>query len=292
MSGLRVLVTGGSGQVGTALRLSAPPDVEVSAPASDTLDVTRIDQVERHIRAFRPDVVINAAAYTAVDRAEDDRECAFEVNSQGARNVAQACAAIGCGLIHLSTDYVFDGHKPNAYSEADPPHPINVYGASKLAGERAVLDLNADSLVLRVSWVFASSGSNFVRTMLSRADRPELRIVDDQHGSPCAADDIASALWSIARRWSSASPKGLFHFASSPVVTWYGFADRIFAAARANGLIRAVPKLKPVSSREYVTRAVRPLNSVLDDTRLRAAYGLETPDWRIALDRVLSQLAA
>ena len=239
---------------------------------------------------FRPDAVINAAAYTQVDQAEDEPEAAFAVNAEGAGCIAAACAAHGCPLLHLSTDYVFNGLKPEPYAESDPAAPINAYGRSKLAGEQAVADILDAHLILRVSWVFSATGANFVKTMLNLADRDELRVVNDQHGAPTAAPSIATALWRILERMATAPRFGLYHLASQPPTTWHGFATAILAGLAEQEGRGALPSLIPIPTAEYPTRAARPRNSLLNGARLQRHYGIAPADWRTELGKVLRVL--
>ena len=288
---MQVLITGGSGQIGTALRESAPPGMELRTPSSEELDIRSAASVAGAFAAAPPDLAINAAAYTAVERAEEDPELAMEVNGTGARNLAAACAASGCSLIHLSTDYVFDGHKEGPYADQDPPSPLNVYGHSKLAGEHAVREELERHLILRVSWVFSATGSNFVKTMMRLAEREEVRVVNDQHGTPCPASDIAAAIWRVAHRWTTGpSPVGTYHFASAPATTWYEFAREVFAALCEADPGARTPRVVPITTAEHPTLAARPRNSLLDSTRLRTDFGISMPDWHIALRSVVRRL--
>ncbi len=235
--------------------------------------------------------MINAAAYTKVDQAEGDSEAAFAVNAEGARHVAKACAAEGCPLLHLSTDYVFDGAKRGPYVESDPPAPINAYGHSKLAGEQAVAEVLDAHLTLRVAWVFSATGANFVKTMVNLAGRDELKVVNDQRGAPTAARSIAATLWRILERMAGTPRFGLYHFASEPPTTWHGFAAAIFAELAERQDADALPKLVPIPSADYPTRAARPGNSLLSGARLHGHYGIGPADWRGELKRVLATLA-
>ena len=287
---MRVLLTGGSGQVGSALRESVPVDALMHAPSSRDLDIRSRESLDVAFAALRPDLVINAAAYTQVERAEEESESAMRVNGAGAGHVAAACAAFGCPLIHLSTDYVFDGKRQRPYREEDAPAPLNVYGRSKLAGEQAVRDNLEQHLILRVSWVFSATGSNFVKTLLGLAGRDELRVVNDQHGTPCAAAHIAAAIWRIAGQLAATPRFGTYHFASVPVTTWYEFAKAVYVALRDADPGAKVPSVVPITTREWVTRAARPRNSVLDSTRLRTDFGVSEPDWREELRSVVQKL--
>ena len=288
----RILVTGGSGQVGTAIQALAPLSVSVHAPPSAQLDVSEGRSVAAAFADFRPDAVINAAAYTKVDQAEDEPEAAFAVNAEGARHIAKACVANGCPLLHLSTDYVFDGAKRGPYVESDPAAPINAYGRSKLAGEQAVAEVLDAHLILRVAWVFSATGANFVKTMLNLAGRDELRVVNDQRGAPTAARSIAAVLWRILERMADVPRFGLYHFASGPPTTWHGFAAAIFAGIAEREGRHALPKLIPIPTAEYPTRAARPQNSLLSGSRLQRHYGIGPADWRGELGKVLAALAS
>ncbi len=264
--------------------------MSVHAPSSAQLDVSDGRSVAAAFADFRPDAVINAAAYTKVDQAEDESEAAFAVNAEGARQIALACAANDCPLLHLSTDYVFDGLKPGPYVESDPPAPINAYGRSKLAGEQAVAEVLDAHLILRVSWVFSPTGANFVKTMLNLAGRDELRVVNDQRGAPTAARSIAVALWRILERMATAPRFGLYHFACEPPTTWHGFAAAILAGLAERENRGAMPKLIPIPTAEYPTRAARPPNSLLNGARLQRHYGIGPADWRTELEEVLAAL--
>jgi dTDP-4-dehydrorhamnose reductase len=268
----------------------APADVSVFAPTSAELDISDPRSVDRAFSRIHPDLVINSAAFTAVDRAELERDRAFAVNSDGAANIARACAAAAVPLIHLSTDYVFDGSKRTPYVEDDATAPLNVYGASKLAGERGISECDGHYRILRVSWVFSATGTNFVKTMLGLAGREELRVVNDQSGTPCAADDIAECIWLISRTWDSAQ-RGIFHFSSAPETTWYQFAKAIFSGAYSTGIIAHAPTVVPIPSSEYPQRATRPGYSMLDSTRLFDTFGVKPRDWTESLAKVMAQLA-
>ena len=276
--------------MGTAIQALAPAAVSVHAPPSAELDVSDGRSVAAAFADFRPDVVINAAAYTKVDQAEDESEAAFAVNAQGARQIASACADHRCPLAHLSTDYVFDGEKPSPYTESDPTAPINAYGRSKLAGEQAIAAVLDSHLILRVSWVFSATGANFVKTMLNLAERDELKVVIDQQGTPTAAHSIAAALWHILKRMAAAPRFGLYHLASEPPTNWHGFAAAIFAELAKRDRRGALPKLIPIPTADYPTRAARPRNSLLNGARLQRDYGIPPADWRVELGKVLAAL--
>jgi dTDP-4-dehydrorhamnose reductase len=234
-----------------------------------------------------PDLVINAAAYTAVDQAEQEPDAAFAINRDGPAALAEACAKIGAPLLHLSTDYVFDGMKAGPYCEDDPVNPLSVYGASKEAGERAIRARLPDHLILRSSWVYAPEGRNFVRTMLRLArECEEVRVVDDQRGSPTAAADIAGALIAAAGRiLAGGRDFGTFHFCGQGATSWHGFAQAIFEVSQGRR-----PRLLAVPSSAYPTPALRPANSVLDCGKFRRSYGISARPWRESLVQCLAEI--
>ncbi|HKA91995.1 MAG TPA: dTDP-4-dehydrorhamnose reductase [Haliangiales bacterium] len=281
---MKFLVTGGDGQVGRALaRRGAALGHAVVAVGRSALDVTDRGAVDRTIASWNGDAVINAAAYTAVDRAETERERAFAANRDGAANLAAACARRGLKLLHISTDYVFDGEKPIPYVEGDPVRPINAYGESKAAGEAAVRDLHPGAAIVRTSWVFGIDGPNFVRTILRLArERRVLQVVDDQRGCPTFADDLADALIDLAAR---AHVPPVLHFCGDGPTTWHAFAEAIVAGARARGPL-ACERVDAITTAERAAPARRPRSSVLD-TSLARALGIASPAWRPGLDRML-----
>ncbi|WP_425056525.1 dTDP-4-dehydrorhamnose reductase [Pseudomonas abyssi] len=285
---MRVLVTGASGQVGHALLACQPQGVECLAPSSSELDLSQPQQISQLLGQWRPELIINAAAYTAVDRAESEPEHAFAVNASAVEHLSAAASAIGARLFQLSTDYVFPGDTAAPLTEDAPCKPLNVYGTSKLAGERAALGLGEQALVLRTSWVFGAHGNNFVKTMLRLgAERQQLGIVCDQTGGPTPAQAIAQALWKLAEL---PGPHGVFHYSGNPPCSWYDFAQRIFANAVQLGLLKQAPKLTPLTTAEYPTAAQRPASTVLDCTRLQRECGIAQPDWTRALTSCLQQM--
>jgi dTDP-4-dehydrorhamnose reductase len=284
--GVTLLILGAGGQVGRALGARAGDAARGLARAD--CDITDRGAVAQALSAPGLSAVVNCAAYTAVDRAESEQERAFAVNADGAGIVARAAAERGLPLLHLSTDYVYAGTGTAPYREDQPIAPVNVYGASKAAGDAAVAAATPAHLILRVSWVFGVHGANFVKTMLRLArERCELRVVDDQTGGPTEAGDIADAIMLMAAR--SRQPGfafwGTYHFAGRPSTTWHGFARAIFARAA-----KPVPRLVPIKSRDYPTPAVRPLNSMLECGRIRRVFGIDRPDWRRSLARVMADL--
>ncbi|MBL28871.1 MAG: dTDP-4-dehydrorhamnose reductase [Rhodospirillaceae bacterium] len=286
---IRLLVTGAGGQVGRALLEAAPlVDVLVTGLGHSSLDITRKDEVAERIAAERPDIVVNAAAYTAVDKAESETEAAFAANETGPANLAAACDTLGMPLIHLSTDYVFDGRAEGPYGEDDPVAPLGTYGRSKEAGERAVRRSNSRHVILRTAWVFGASGHNFLRTVLRLAeDRDELRIVDDQYGCPTPARDIADAVLTLAPQLlERPETAGTYHFCGAGPTTWFGFADAIVEAAAP--LTGRRPRLVPIPSSAYPTPAPRPANSVLDCRKIGETFGIGQRPWREGLAAALA----
>ena len=283
----KILIAGGSGQVGHCLKAQLEGCAELSAPDSAVLDISNRDSVWRAVEAFRPEYIINAAAYTAVDKAEGDAGRAFAVNRDGARHLAEAAEAAGVAMLHISTDYVFDGAGGAPYDEAAPTAPQNIYGASKLAGEQAVLAACRRAVVIRTSWVFGAHGQNFVKTMLRLGrERDSLGIVADQYGAPTAAADIAAALITIVRRHTPgqlAERAGVYHYCGSPYASWFEFAEIIFAEAAAQGVLAKIPAVKPLATADYPTPAKRLADSRLDCGKIRTVFGIGPCDWYSAL---------
>lgn len=288
---MTILITGAAGQVGR--ELVSQIDEPAHAFSHHELDITDAGAVEAALATIRPHVVINCAGYTAVDRAETDRMVAEAVNVSGARNLAASCEKHGAALLHISTDYVFDGSKTAPYVESDQPHPQTVYGLTKWKGEQAIRTTVQRHVILRVSWVFGLYGENFVKTILRLAMQHEtLRIVSDQHGAPTPAANIAETLLILARRVTQGRslPWATYHYAGVPDTTWHEFASQIVCRAHAIGLL---PKLVPVtaiSTRQYPTPVRRPANSRLNCTAIATRLGVSRPDWRPMLDAVLQQM--
>ena len=283
-------MTGKQGQVALSLAERAGPDAKVILLGRPELDLAEPASISAAIAAARADVVVNAAAYTAVDKAETERDMAFAVNGAGAGAVAAAAQALGVPIIHLSTDYVFDGSKAAPYIEADPTAPLGVYGASKLAGEQAVLAAHPGAVICRTAWVYSPFGANFVKTMLRLADtRDELGVVVDQIGNPTSALDIADCVLALAGKLAGqqAAP-GIFHMTGSGEASWADLAEAIFAASAAHGGPSA--RVRRITTADYPTPAPRPANSRLDCRKLAATYGLSLPDWRPSLAAVTARL--
>ncbi|MGY0611092.1 MULTISPECIES: dTDP-4-dehydrorhamnose reductase [unclassified Luteimonas] len=297
---MRLLLLGANGQVGHALRRALAPLGEVvcttrsgtlpDGVACERADFDQPGTLPGLVERIAPDVVVNAAAYTAVDRAETERESAFRANAEAPGALAEACARRDALLVHYSTDYVFDGSGNRPWREGDPTAPLGVYGASKLAGEEAVRGSGARHMVFRTAWVYDAHGHNFMRTMLRLAgERDELRVVDDQHGTPTAASLIASVTASVLA--STERPSGLWHLTASGGTSWHGFASAIIDSAHARGLLARRPRIVPVPTSEYPTPARRPACSRLDTSALRAQWAIELPEWDRDLQRVLDGMA-
>ena len=287
---MKLMITGVSGQLGSELtRLGGKHTL--LAVDHDELDVTDFDAVVRCVDGFSPDAVINAAAYTAVDRAESDVEVAFAVNRYGPKNLARACGRANIPLIHVSTDYVFDGSKQGAYLETDPVAPLGVYGRSKLAGEQAVLSYCPKSIVLRTSWLFSSHGQNFVKTMLRLAsEREELGIVADQHGCPTSASELARALYAVVEKGLDEGSRGIYHFCQPEPTTWFGFAQAVFDEARAQGIPLKINSVNALTTEDYPTPAKRPVNSVMACAKFEETFDFTIRPWRDSLTEVIALL--
>lgn len=290
---MRVLITGANGQVGKELLALVPEGFQAVGYGSEQLDITKHEQVFAVVKDINPALIINAAAYTAVDKAESDTEQAYKVNCDGVRNLALAAAGTGIPVFHISTDYVFAGNKAQPYTEEDLTLPTGVYGASKLAGEQALAAECAQYVILRTSWVFGQHGNNFVKTMLRLAqEREQLGIVADQHGSPTSAASIASALWQLAQQYRAKGGLqwGIYHYSGAPACTWHDFAQEIFRQAYAKGKLQRIPVLQAITTLDYPTPAKRPANSVLECKKLKQLYEISSSDWRDDLGQVIEQL--
>ena len=287
-----VLLTGGSGQVGTEIIRQSPATMNIVAPSSAELNLGDPDAILAMVASRPWAAVINCGAYTAVDRAESEVIESWRANALGPAALAQTTAAAQIPLIHVSTDYVFDGSKTGPYRESDPVAPLGVYGGSKEAGEQAVRTGNRRHLILRTAWVVSPHGANFVKTMLRLAQtRPEVRVVDDQRGSPTSAADIAAALLKITARMITSpqlAPTGTYHFVNAGEATWCELARAVFDMAEARGA--PAPRLEAITTAEFPTPARRPANSRLDVAKLRADYGIEPRPWRVAVEDVVEAL--
>jgi dTDP-4-dehydrorhamnose reductase len=288
---MKVLVFGAGGQIGREIcRAAWPPRCAVLPLDENAVDITKSAAVAAMLARETPDLAINLAAYTAVDRAESEPEAAWAVNCAGASHVAAACDESATPLIHLSTDYVFDGRKTEAYLEDDAVGPLNVYGRSKEAGERAVRAALARHVIFRTAWVFGAYGANFVKTMLRlAAERPVLKVVADQRGCPTAAADIAAALIVIAKHIERGETKwGTYHFAGARAISWHGFAEAIFDVAASQ--LTARPQLEAITTDQYPTPARRPMNSVLDCRKIEAVFGIHPSPWWERLASVIGEV--
>jgi len=285
---MKLLITGSKGQLGTELSRQAVKH-DVVAVDYQELNITDAEAVVGFVDKVRPDVVINAAAYTAVDRAEQNEASAFAVNCDGARYLAQACDTLNIPLIHVSTDYVFDGSKSGAYVENDPLAPLGVYGRSKADGDAAVRQYCHKHIVFRTSWVFSAHGNNFVKTMLRLgAERETLGVVSDQFGKPTSATELARVILAVLpnldEHW------GTYHLAQPEAVSWHAFADAVFTEARLQGIPLALKELHAITTADYPTPARRPVNSALDCSKLEEVFEMAIEPWRISLSQVINEL--
>jgi dTDP-4-dehydrorhamnose reductase len=281
---MRILITGRNGQVGTELSRLYQSRGDVVLAGRDECDLSSEQSIRDAVQRVKPAVIINAGAYTAVDQAEKEPGLCFAINAHAPRVLAQEADRLGALLIHYSTDYVFNGEKTQPYLETDPIHPVNVYGESKAAGEAAIAEAASRYLVLRTSWVYGAHGKNFLRTMLRLgAERPELRVVDDQLGAPTSAAAIASATARLVDQSESIVP-GIYHMTAAGSTSWCGFARAIFDA----GVLPTQPRVQPISSADYPTPARRPANSVLSNDKFAHAFGFRLPTWQQQLNDVLA----
>jgi len=284
---MKVLLTGSKGQLGSCFCDRLPAGWDVLATDSDSLDITDLARVKQVVADYRPDAIVNAAAYTAVDKAETESELAARINEQGPKNLAQAAAEAGCRLIHVSTDYVFDGQAKMPYREADVTNPLGVYGKTKLDGEIAVAGVHPEAIIIRTAWVFSEYGNNFVKTMLRLAkDRDVLGIVADQRGCPTYAGDIAQAIIDLLQRRAEG---GVYHFCGDKEVSWSEFAEAIFAAAMAQGLLEKSPQVNGITTEQYPTPAKRPAYSSLDCEKIKTCR-IAPSDWQQALKNIMPAL--
>ncbi|GGP39869.1 dTDP-4-dehydrorhamnose reductase [Shewanella saliphila] len=299
---MKVLITGKNGQLGSELQRSCPDNIEIQCFDSQSLDITDIAVVNEILISFSPDIVINTAAYTAVDKAESDIDAAYAVNQTGAANLATACKAISAKLIHISTDFVFDGSKTTPYVSADATNPLGVYGASKLAGEQAVSRiLGSQATIVRTAWVYSKFGKNFVKTMLRlMAEKDQLGIVYDQVGTPTWAAGLANMLWALVQKQSDkvgAESKTLnqtkiLNWTDAGVASWYDFAVAIQELAIEQGLLNKAIPISAIPASSYPTPAKRPEFSVLNKTEAEALTSVKTIHWRKQLKSMLEQVKA
>ncbi|HHX8280953.1 TPA: dTDP-4-dehydrorhamnose reductase [Vibrio diabolicus] len=285
---MRVMIVGAKGQVGQCLSraLQNRKEVEVFEYDKELLDISDFRLVDETVREVSPNVIFNTAAYTAVDKAESEADLCYKINADGPKNLAIASERYNSLLLHISTDYVFDGDKVTPYLESDTPNPQSIYGKSKLAGEEAVREYCKRYIILRTAWVFSEYGRNFVKTMLELTTiRNDLNIVGDQYGGPTYAGDIADALIKLMSKSDDFNEEmsGIYHFSGEPHVSWYDFANEIFARAYQEQLITALPHVSNITTAQYPTPAKRPLNSMLDCGRIFKDFSIKVSDWRSAL---------
>lgn len=278
-----ILVTGANGQLGSELQKTGFTVLdEVFYTDVAELDITDYSAVERFIKEKEIDTIINCAAYTAVDKAEEEPELAAKINTQAVANLAKAAAKEDCLLIHISTDYVFDGTATKPYTEKDKTCPVSVYGETKLAGEEAILKSRCFYIIIRTAWLYSEYGNNFLKTILRlAAERPEINVVNDQIGTPTYAEDLARAIVKIMENDERAEYEGIYHYSNDGVCSWYDFATEI---VKRSGLDC---KVNPVTTAEYPTRTRRPAYSVLDKTKIKHIFEVEVPDWKDALERCM-----
>ena len=295
MNIVKVLITGSNGQVGSCLvkQLQSCPEIEFLAVDRDKLDITSEQEVIKTVLDFSPNIIINAAAHTAVDKAEDEVELSYAINRDGPKYLAQAAEQVGAAILHISTDYVFAGDKQGLYSESDTVNPQGVYGKSKLAGEEAVINACSRHIILRTAWVFGEDGNNFVKTMFRLGQqRDSLGIVADQFGGPTYAGDIAAALIKIAKIITetknafNSNNYGIYHFSGMPHVSWCEFAQAIFDKAVEQNVLVKSPDVKGIKTEEYPTPAKRPVNSKLNTKKITTVFHIPASDWQSALNHL------
>jgi dTDP-4-dehydrorhamnose reductase len=291
---MRILLTGATGQVGRALLPLLQGQAEIVAPPRHAFDLSKPDRLAERLDALKPDLIINPAAYTAVDRAEDEAELAFLVNAKAPAVLGRWAARHRVPLLHFSTDYVFDGSGERPWREDDPCRPLSVYGKSKLDGETSIREAGGPHLIVRTSWVYASKGANFMLTMIRLVrERPELRVVSDQIGAPTSARSIAAAVAKLVEGDAGKTLKnfaragGVVHLTNSGSTSWHGFTAKIVEGLRARGVALKVGEILPIATTDYPTKAVRPTNSRMDLTRLKQVFGVVTPTWQDALETEL-----
>lgn len=286
----KVLIAGSGGQLGTELQRTAPAEVEIAAMDLQELDISDLEQINAVIESQRPTVLINAAAYTAVDQAESDLDEARKANAQGPENLAVACQQAGIKLIHISTDFVFDGEKSTPYLPEDKPNPLGIYGKSKLVGEISVRNIMKDNgVIIRTGWVYSAHGNNFVKTMLRlMAEKEQLGIVADQVGTPTWARGLANCCWAAVSQQNSS---GIYHWSDAGVCSWYDFAIAIQDIALEKGLLKKAISITPIATEDYPTPAKRPAYSVLSKARVVQELELSPQHWRHQLAAMLSEMA-
>jgi dTDP-4-dehydrorhamnose reductase len=292
---MKLLITGARGQLGRGIiDASRPKDCQVQAPSEENLDITDPGKIDRVVTDLQPDLIINTAAYTQVDKAETQEALAFKINKTGCAHLARICAKKRIPLVHISTDYVFDGQKGAPYLETDPISPIGVYGRSKAEGEIEIRSILKEHIILRTSWLYGVHGRNFVKTMLRLATgQKEIRVVSDQYGSPTNATDLAQTILTLCDHLYSKSKIswGTYHYCGAGIISWHTFAEKIMELTR---LHRGMPtaRVEPVTTAEYPTRAARPMYSALDCSRIQTHYGIAPQPWQKSLEEAMRQLLA
>jgi dTDP-4-dehydrorhamnose reductase len=279
-----VLVFGESGQIGKALRAAQPLNMRVQYKSKSEANFENLDSVLNCLQSEKPNIVINCVGYTAVDKAEDDKLKCYKINTEIPGYIAKWCRLNHSTLVHFSTDYVFDGKKTSPYLEEDEAHPLSVYGRSKRDSENLILSENPESYIIRTSWVYSEEGPNFVNTMLKLQDRTEIKVVNDQTGSPTYALDLAQAIWALISHKNFKSSYGIYHCSGAGQMTWYEFAKAIFEFKKGQS-----PQLVPISTSEYGAKAQRPLFSKLDTTKIESVFGVVLPQWQDSLKMCLEK---
>jgi dTDP-4-dehydrorhamnose reductase len=286
----KILITGSKGQLGTKLKQLCPIDLDVTYTDSQALDITDENAVLTFVSTLKPDVVINAAAYTAVDKAETDKDTAYAVNAAAVGYLAKACAQINARFIHISTDFIFDGSKTNAYLPTDSANPLSVYGESKYQGEQLLQQQLQDNFaIVRTSWVYSNHGNNFVKTMLRlMAEKPQLGIINDQFGAPTWAHNLAEICWKLAE---NNKVNGIFHYSDDAHISWFDFAQEIQKQGLEKGLLAEAIPVKGIGTVDYPTPATRPANSVMDSSELLNKLNISARDWKSSLSLMLDEFS-
>lgn len=290
---MKILITGAGGQLGRELiNQGQLKGFSVQAPSEDDMDITDLEKIDRCMAFHQPEVVINAAAYTQVDKAESEAALAFAVNTTGSANLARMCAKNKIPLVHISTDYVFDGQKGRSYLETDAISPVGVYGRSKAEGEIEIRSHLKEHIILRTSWLYGIHGHNFAKTMLKLATtKPKIRVVADQYGSPTNAADLAQTILIISDRmqFNNDVDWGTYHYCGQGVISWYNFAEKIVGLARLYADVKTT-RIEPIATADYPTRAVRPIYSALDCSRIQKHFGINPKPWQKSLEITIKEL--
>ena len=290
---MKILITGSGGQLGRELiNQGQLKGFSVQAPSEDDMDITDLEKIDRCMAFHQPEVVINAAAYTQVDKAESEAALAFAVNTTGSANLARMCAKNKTPLVHISTDYVFDGQKGTSYLETDTISPVGVYGRSKAEGEIEIRSHLKEHIILRTSWLYGIHGHNFAKTMLKLATtKPKIRVVADQYGSPTNAADLAQTILIISDRmqFNNDVDWGTYHYCGQGVISWYNFAEKIVGLARLYADVKTT-RIEPIATADYPTRALRPIYSALDCSRIQKHFGIDPKPWQKSLEITIKEL--